>query len=106
MAARATVNGSAQTASASVQVPGTGQANWAGTATRSASTPGALKPRLIRCGQPELRPARQARQRRHGKFGSMITRWPIRLASAPGPAPTISPVDSCPGTQGSAGGGR
>ena len=66
IAASATVSGSAQTASVSAQPPGTGQANAAGTATRAASVPGAVKPTITRSGHIEVRPDRQAGQRRHG----------------------------------------
>ena len=86
-----TLSGSTQTASASLQLSGTGQANLAGTAILSVRVPGALNPRLIRLGQAEVRPDRQAAQARHGIFGSMITRWPTRMLSTPGPVSTISP---------------
>jgi hypothetical protein len=66
IAACATVSGSTQTASASVQPSGTGQANRAGTATRSASRPGTVKPTMARCWHIEVTPPRQGGQRRQG----------------------------------------
>ena len=66
IAASATVSGSAQTASVSVQSAGTGHANAAGTAIRAASVPGAVKPTITRFGHMEVRPDLQAGQRRHG----------------------------------------
>ena len=105
-AANATARGSAHTASPSPQSSGTGQAKAAGATIRSASVPGTLKPRIFRCGQAEVRPARQAGQVPQGMFGSTTTRCPARPRSTPGPVAAISPNVSWPTTHGKDGGCR
>ena len=73
---------------------GSGKSTKAGAATRSANAPGRFIPKIWRCGQRWVAPARHDPHRPHGITDDAATRSPTFTSWTPGPSSSTSPQNS------------